>query len=262
MYSTIETELSRRFLKDILSSIPGPCCLIGGWSIYLLVSAKFERATGKEYFGSRDIDLGFHFDPKWNTQEFEDSAFQKAVIKIQNIGFKPESFRFVKRFHAEDGHELTEDESRHLDLYNIFNLYIDVLVDSVDPERFKKAHFLVLEEPLLARVFQGGEYLQASLEGLDVNVPTPQLLMEMKVNSFPKRTRDDKRTKDLLDLFALLLFSGSKPPFVHESKVTSYQDALKSLKKAEWTTIATMLNIAVPEARRVSRLIRNRGQKP
>jgi hypothetical protein len=43
--------------------------------------------------------------------------------------------------------------------------------------------------------------------GLNVVLPDHSLLLEMKINSFPGRTQDDKKTKDLADICALLLYS-------------------------------------------------------
>ncbi|MGI0015954.1 MAG: hypothetical protein ACREBU_21245, partial [Nitrososphaera sp.] len=82
MYSESQTDFSRVYLKQILGSVSQPCCLIGGWSVYFTVNEAFERATGRQYVGSRDIDIGFHFDPGWNQKEFETSPFSEAITKI------------------------------------------------------------------------------------------------------------------------------------------------------------------------------------
>ena len=254
-------EFSRRYLREIISAVPQPCCLIGGWSVYLTLNEKFENATGREYIGSRDIDLGFHFDPKWNQKEFENSPFSKAIAKISAMGFEPESYRFVKRFHLAEKRELTPEEARRLPLYDIFNLYIDVLVDSTSPTRFKRAGFTVLEEPLLSKVFAGKDQVATKLDGIKVTMPSPQLLMEMKVRSFPLRTADDKKTKDLLDLCALLLYSGLKPSMVNNNpeggKVTArYAKAIDNTTKEEWKYVSESLGISESEARRIARLVR------
>ena len=78
-----------------------------------------------------------------------------AIAKIQSMGFEPESFRFVKRYHRSEKRELTPQEKRRLPKYETFDLYVDFLVDSDDPKRFKVAGFSVMDEPLLARVFSG-----------------------------------------------------------------------------------------------------------
>lgn len=255
-----ETEFSRNYLKEILGALPQPYCLMGGWSVYLTLNEKFKAPTGREYLGSRDIDLGFHLDPRWKPKEFKGSSFGKAVAKIQSMGFEPESFRFVKRYHLWEKRELTPEEGRRLPQYDIFNLYIDVLVDSKDQKRFKVAGFNVLEEPLLARVFSGADRVTAKLEGVNVVMPAPQLLMEMKIKSFPRRTQDDKRTKDLIDLCALLLFSGFKPPILSKSPggrrlLDRYERAVGKTKDEEWNNVAASLDITASAARRTARLI-------
>jgi hypothetical protein len=235
--------------------------LIGGWSVYLIVNGAFRRDTGREYLGSKDIDLGFHFDPTWDQKQFDSSPFGRTIIKIQKLGFELESFRFVKRFRASDGSELTAEESRRLQSYDIFPLYVDVLVDSASRKRFKMAKFKVAEELLLTRVFTGKKFLIRKLEGSNVMIPHPQLQMEMKIRSFPRRTTDDKRTKDLIDLCALILFTSFKPIILEDKgkgvrALISYQRAVKRTKNDEWTTVSTALNITVSEAKRVANLVR------
>jgi len=211
--------------------------------------------------GSKDIDIGFHFDPSWDEKKFDKSPFGMAIIKIQELGFESESFRFVKRFRASDGDELTAEESRRLQSYDIFPLYVDVLVDSASKKRFRMAKFKVAEELLLIRVFAGKEFLTRKLEGSNVMIPHPQLQMEMKIRSFPQRTTDGKRTKDLIDLCALILYSRFKPPILNDKSkgvraLSSYNRAVKKIKDEEWTTVSTALDITVNEAKRVANLVR------
>jgi hypothetical protein len=85
--------------------------------------------------------------------------------------------------------------------------------------------------------------------------------MEMKIRSFPRRTTDDKRTKDLIDLCALILFTSFKPIILEDKgkgvrALISYQRAVKRTKNDEWTTVSTALNITVSEAKRVANLVR------
>ena len=145
----------------------------------------------------------------------------------------------------------------------MFNLYIDVLVDSKDPRRFKLAGFSVVEEPLLSRVFVGKECVEIEAYGARILMPTPQLLMEMKIKSFPDRTKDDKRTKDLADICALLLYSGHKPPPASQTREGKelwqrYCDALTKTTKEEWDYVANALDVSAAIARRTANLIRPR----
>lgn len=38
-------------------------CLIGGWAVYESVNKRPEEDKGRQYAGSKDIDIGFHMDP-------------------------------------------------------------------------------------------------------------------------------------------------------------------------------------------------------
>jgi hypothetical protein len=257
MYRDAETDFSRSFLKEILGSLQQPFCLIGGWSVYLTLNERFQQTTGREYPGSKDIDLGFHLEPKWTPKEFEESPMGKAIPKIESMGFVPDSFRFVKQYHLTERRELTAEESKRLPQFEIFNLYIDLLVDSQDPKRFNVAGFNVLEEPLLERVFSGSDSVTINIEGVGVVMPAPRLLMEMKVKSFPGRTADDKRTKDLIDLCGLLLYSGFKPPsLIRTNLLENYEQAIDKTKDEEWGRVAASLDITTAVARRTARLIR------
>ena len=88
------------------------------------------------YLGSRDIDLGFHLDPDWSKEDYVRSDLRKAIDSMRSLGFEAVSFRFVKHF-SEDGTELSEEEARKVALYEIFDLYVDLLVDTSDKRRHK-----------------------------------------------------------------------------------------------------------------------------
>ena len=260
MYQDSETEFSRRYLKEILGALPRPFCLVGGWAVYLTLNDAFKKAAGREYPGSRDIDLGFHLDPEWKPDEFKASSFGKAIAKIQSMGFEPESFRFVKRYHRSEKRELTPEEERRLPKYEMFDLYVDFLVDSEDPKRFEVAGFKVMDEPLLARVFSGSDLVTTTLEDINVLMPSPQLLMEIKMRSLPRRTPDDKRTKDLIDFCGLLRYSGSKPPVLPKTPagralLEKYAQAIGSIGDEEWNRVAAALDITAAVAKRTARLI-------
>lgn len=240
-----------------MNAVPYPYCLIGGWSVYYTLNERFKAVTGREYPGSRDIDLGFHLDPRWTSKEFEASALGKAVSVLRSMGFEPGYFRFVKRYHLWEERELTPREERILPQYDIFNLYVDVLVDTKDRKRFKVAGFKVLYEPLLARVFTGTDHVKTELDKVSVTMPTPQLLMEMKVKSFPSRTQDDKRAKDLMDLCALLLYSGVRPPMFSKTPtgrnlLEKFERAVKQTKEEEWRSIAATLDVTASAAKRAA----------
>ena len=194
-------------------------------------------------------------DPTWSKEEYEKSDLRKAVDSIESLGFEAVSFRFMRRF-SSDGAELTEEQSRRLPQYEMFNLYIDLLVDTADERRHNVVGFSIAEEPLLQNVFLGKQKSAKKLHGLDIVLPDPDLLMEMKINSFPNRTQDDKRTKDLTDICALLLYSGSKPSTLTHSKgratrIENFQNAIASLPEDEWDSVARILDEQKNDLKRV-----------
>src|SRR5712692_9246213 len=109
-YTDVQTDGSKKCLKTLMVSIPRPHCLIGGWSVYLIVNEAYKADTGREYQGSRDISLGFHFDPQWDKKQFDDSPFANTVVEIEKMSFHGMYHRFYKEFHATEGRDLTKDE--------------------------------------------------------------------------------------------------------------------------------------------------------
>ncbi|MHB2035575.1 MAG: hypothetical protein ACYCPW_02390 [Nitrososphaerales archaeon] len=255
MYSDPQISISSRFLETIVKELSEPPCLLGGWAVYIHLNDKFNSSKGRDYLGSKDIDLGFHLNPTWSQEEYEKSDLRKAIDKIESLGFEAVSFRFMKSF-SEDGTELTDEQARRLRPYEKFDLYIDLLVDTADERRHKIVGFSIAEEPLLQNVFLGKQKSTTKLNGLDIVLPDPVLLMEMKINSFPNRTQDDKRTKDLTDICALLLYSGSKPPILSDSKERlsrreNFEKAIASLPEDEWDSVARILDEQKSDLKRV-----------
>lgn len=96
MYPDHETQISQEHLTAMFSQMTQPVCLMGGWAVYLTVNAKFNEINGRNYLGSRDIDIGFHIDPTWSTEELQKSALAQSAKILTNRGFFGISARFVK----------------------------------------------------------------------------------------------------------------------------------------------------------------------
>ena len=127
----------------------------------------------REYLGSRDIDLGF---------PSPDGITKMEVLLIDELGFIPRSFRYVKQLHFETGEELSDEAARKLPLPMIFPLYVDVPLPSSGEKVRGKLGFVPPDEPLLDRVF--GEKRCSTTVGIgtnEVKVPTPDILMAMKL---------------------------------------------------------------------------------
>ena len=153
MYEPDELQISERYLEKVFQLIKDNVCLLGGWATYHIANKNFEKATGRRYIGSRDIDIGFHIDKNWTEQQLKKSEFCTAIRQIENMGFRSVSFRLVKDFNLETGRELTPTESSKLPQYQIFNLFVDHVVDYIHPKIKHVLGFVPIDEPLLSLVF-------------------------------------------------------------------------------------------------------------
>ena len=103
MYDENEVAISRRYLKEVIATINEPIVIVGGWAVFFLVNDAYKETTGREYIGSRDIDLGFTLP----SVGLKDSTFIKAIKKLEeDLDFKPLSFRLYKEMHMETGENL------------------------------------------------------------------------------------------------------------------------------------------------------------
>jgi hypothetical protein len=209
MYEQNEIEISKKYLKEVIASIDEPIVLVGGWAIYFLVNKSYRETTGRDYIGSRDIDLGL----KLSSQNLERSAFAKSYDKLtKDLGFRQLSFRLFKEIHTDTGETLNQDEAKKLPIYQIFPMYVDLVVDTI-PDNFRKHFgFTPVDEPLLKYVF-ASEKNRIILQEFEktIWIPTPEILMATKIKAVPNRDKDHKRIKDLCDITAILLFSSISP---------------------------------------------------
>lgn len=87
--------------------------------------------------------------------------------------------------------------------------------------------------------------------------PDPSLLLEMKINSFPDRAQDNKKTKDLADICALLLYSettsfafgGLKGRNIARSR--KFESGIRTLPETEWDHVSRLLDEDKRELKRV-----------
>ena len=179
MFELREIELSKKYLKEAIEVIEQ----LGGWAVYFLVNEKYKQTTGREYIGSRDIDLGF----KMEVEDLEKSVFAKSCkILIEYLEFRPLSFRLFKEIHAETGEVLKKDKSKDILSYQIIQIYVDLIVNCI-PTGFRDSFgFTPIDEPLLNPVFEN-ETNRIELEefGRSIWVPTPEILLATKIKSYP-----------------------------------------------------------------------------
>jgi len=210
LYENYETEISKQKLLEVAKAIPKPLCLIGGWAVYSIVNDSFKEANGSEYHGSKDIDLGFQLDKNDSVEILQNSTLNKAVQSLEKMGFYQIGFRLVQHYHRQTKRPLTEEESKKVPSYDIFDLYVDPMVERNSPKMKEALGFDAADEPLLKHVFEGKKFRKINDFGQEIILPNPEVLLAMKLNSIPRRSKDHKKTKDIADVYALIWHSGTK----------------------------------------------------
>ena len=198
MYIDKETQASLHYLKEVVQHLDDPICLLGGWAVYYLVNDKYNEAQGSNYLGSRDVDLGFNNIKSMN----------KAIFKLEKMGFERLSFRMFKELHTETMKELTKEESKTTPTHYIFPMYVDLIIAKSDKTTRSNLGFAPIDEPLLKHIFEGHNQKDIKLFSTKVILPSSALLLNMKLNSIKDRDKEHKRLKDLCDIVTLCLYSG------------------------------------------------------
>ena len=232
LYEPNETKTSQKQLKQIFTSLKDPACLLGGWAVYHVVNKNFEKANGRPYVGSRDVDIGFHIDKDWTEKQLRESGFVSAISAIEKIGFRSVSFRLAKDFDIDTGRELTPEEASKRPLYQIFQLFIDPIVDHIHPKIKDMLGFVPIDEPLLSLLFQHKMHTATDLFGNKVILPKPELLLAMKLNSVLRRDKENKRIKDAADIYALLWHSDTDLPTLKNQlfSINSREETRKTIQ--------------------------------
>jgi hypothetical protein len=206
------TDFSERELQSVAEAVETPFCLLGGWAVYCHVNNGFRDEHDRGYIGSRDIDLGLHIDPDWDAEELAESSIAQSLERIRELGYIESRFGFVQDFDRETGERISEEEAGDLSLHEVFQVYIDLIPDTVELDGFEEAFgFRPPAETLLKPVFEDDKF-----EVLDDYVSwsppesaiivKPELLAAMKIRALPDRDKSHKRVKDIADLHALLWY--------------------------------------------------------
>lgn len=258
MYEPHEIEISYKYLKTVVGKLEEPICLIGGWAVYHHVNKNFKKATGRNYIGSRDIDLGFHFEKDWSEKDILESTFAKSLRIIEEeLGFMPVGFRYLKEFHIETEKELSKDEVKTTPQHFIFPLYIDPVVDIIHPRFYEVFKFNPVDEPLLEMVFRDKANSMAEKSfGKNLWLPKPHILLATKLNSVISRDKEHKRLKDIADIFALLWFSDAeiseiKLNLLEFSDRGSIKRIIGSISKQEIMNVASITGFSREEVERI-----------
>jgi len=205
MYKEFETRTSYKYLSEVIKNLKEPICILGGWAVFLHVNKKFQETQGRPYLGSRDIDLGFHVNEKSSDNELRDSVLMQTItILKEKLKFKALSFRLFKEVHTETEEEI--EEGQMVPAHFVFPMYIDLIVDNIPANFSKTFNFNPIDEPLLRLAFENSNSKIKEF-GKDLLLPTPDLLLAMKITSLPNRDKEHKKIKDICDIFALLWYS-------------------------------------------------------
>jgi hypothetical protein len=83
LYSDFETETSYVYLHKIVSILNEPICILGGWAVYFTVNTAFQKDQGRNYLGSRDIDLGFYLSKDLTKHQLKNSTIGTALSLLE-----------------------------------------------------------------------------------------------------------------------------------------------------------------------------------
>ncbi len=138
----------------------------------------------------------------------QDSAFGQSVRALEEIGFYSVGFRLVQHYHRDTQRALTEEQARKTPLHNVFELYVDPIVDNIPDKIHDVLGVTPVDEKLLGSVFERGQFIEKVAFGTKIRLPTASVLLATKFMSLPKRTKDHKKWKDIADIYALIWYSG------------------------------------------------------
>lgn len=256
MYLEFETRTSYKYLKQVISALEEPICILGGWAVFLHVNKNFQTAQGRPYLGSRDIDLGFHLDKNATPEQMKKSALAKSLDILQNqLKFKSVSFRLLKEVHTETEEEISD--GKIIPAHFLFPMYVDVLIDNI-PATFKDVfRFQPADEPLLRFAFEDRKHREELKEyGKKLWLPKPGLLLATKLNAIRMRDKEHKKVKDLCDIFALLWYSKEKPQELKEKVIQfipskSVHKIISTIDEADYQKASVQLNHTPEEVKRV-----------
>lgn len=206
------TELSEQELQEVFEKVEPPVCLLGGWAVHFHVNPGFQSEHGRDYIGSRDIDIGIHVNDGLGGEELLETPVGKSISALEGLGYTKSRFGFVQNFLRDSQERITEDEANRYGMHEVFQVYVDLIPDTRELEDFRRVFgFTPPAEPLLAPVFEHGigepisEYVSWS-HSADKMIAPAKLLAAMKIRSLPDRDKSHKQVKDVADLHSLLWY--------------------------------------------------------
>lgn len=126
------------------------------------------------------------------------------------MGYYELESRFVLYHDIETGAILTEDEFKRRYTYDVFDLFVDPIVDRMHHGTKTLFGLNPIDEPLLSNVFLDGRFTMSGYFGREIMLPRPEILISMKINSVLNRNKEHKGIKDIADIYALVWYSGTE----------------------------------------------------
>ena len=255
MYNLKEIDLSREYLNKISNIIDEKVVLLGGWAVYDIVNINFYNENGRDYIGSRDIDVGFHIDEDWNKTQLENSELSLMIQFLEKDGFRWQAFRLYKDFDAETLKELTPEESSKKSLFEIIRLYIDPIIDNIHPQFKEIFQYNPIDEPILSIAYRYNRFAESTLHD-SILLCEPHLLLAMKLNCVNRRSKEDKRIKDISDIYALMWYSDiDLDELKIATRIISNRDkinnTISNFKKEEIYKASEIIGVKFDEIQRV-----------
>ncbi len=256
LYKNYETDISKDNLVTVFSKVTPPLCLLGGWAVYLTVNVNYKNDKGRNYHGSKDIDLGFHFEKNESKESLINSAFNQSIKALEEIGFYSVCFRLIQHYRRETKQVLTQEQARKVPQYDLFDLYVDPIVDNIPDKIHDVLGVTPVDEKLLGLVFEKGQFIEIEEFGVKIRLPKPEVLLATKLISLPRRTKDHKKWKDIADIYALMWYSGTKLDKMKFGvlELLSQKDVKKAFLKIEdsdYKTASEAIGIELDEMKNV-----------
>ena len=138
----------------------------------------------------------------------------------------------------ETGAVLNEEDARSFPIHNLFYLYVDPIVDQIHPQHNEFFSIYPIDEPILARAFNENIFTRIRMNGVEILLPKPHILIATKLKAYPDREKEDKKIKDACDLYALLWYSPIDFRDLVFIMKTEYSELCNNVKEILQNTIA------------------------
>lgn len=212
-YTGPETKTSLRVLEELAPGMPEPIMLLGGWGVYFTVRNAWRNTFGEDYFGSRDIDLGFHTPGTATLAELQAGNLPRTIAHLETHGFSRQGMYQFLRFHDHETNEaIGPEEAARMPGFAYYSIAVDLIIDEQRPDARDIAQFQAFAEPMLRPAFTDAMHRRIQpIRDINVQIPAPHVMLAMKLTSLPQRQKDDKSIKDLCDIYALITASSDDP---------------------------------------------------